>query len=154
MANQGRPQSPTGELSSWSNWYFWVATACLLFLGLFSGCFIYYAVTSLNSSGYVQNIALPIMTLRTLQVTLGMLMGIVIVFFGVMVSWFGIAAPLSVECEGGQVTGKLATASPGLVLALCGSGIIALAVSQKIDATDGDSHIVGNQAGVSAKQGQ
>jgi Na+/melibiose symporter-like transporter len=71
------------------------------------------------------------LTVQLVQVSLGMILGHSAIFFGVVMSWLGIAAPFKMGLKGESVGAKgaftIVSASPGLVL-LAG-GLVLIGVS-------------------------
>lgn len=89
------------------------------------------------------SVALTVMVLRSLQVSLAMLIGMTMVYLGVVCAWFGLAASVTVEGGNGNIQAKVATVSPGIILMLCGTTLLIVATMQKFTVDEAGLHIVG-----------
>jgi hypothetical protein len=67
----------------------------------------------------------------------------VLIPIGVVLAWFGIRGDVDASVDGSQWKVKLVTASPGVLLFICGTFIIHSAISAKIEVTAGEFHGVG-----------
>src|SRR4051794_27402327 len=61
---------------------------------------------------------------RLMQTTLGMLLGMLFALLGAIMAWHGVTGEITTSMTSAPASAKLATASPGLVLVLCGTVII------------------------------
>ena len=75
--------------------------------------------------------ALKLMTLRTLQMSIGLLIGACILFVGVLTCWFGIAAELRAERKKSKAAIGIPKAAS--MLFVCGTVVIVVALLQRVD---------------------
>lgn len=128
------------DIEKWTNRFFTLSSFAFLFLAVCTVGIYFQASEFLKKE---PGIIAGLMSLRILQVTLGLLVGLTTLYLGVLVSWAGVTAPMTLETGLKDVQSKLATSSPGIVLVLCGTGIMVLALLQKIDVQDGERHAYG-----------
>ncbi len=69
---------------------------------------------------------------KSIQVTMGMVCGLLFAFFGVALSWAGISGSVSGAIDNGKLSASLNTASPGIVLMLCGTVLIGISVTREV----------------------
>jgi hypothetical protein len=78
-----------------------------------------------------------LMSMRIMQVTLGLIAGLVLIPIGVVLAWFGIRGDVDASVDGSEFKAKLVTTSPGVLLFICGTFIIHAAISARIEVSDG-----------------
>lgn len=79
--------------------------------------------------------------MRVLQVTLGIVCGLLMAFLGAVVSALSIVSNFTIEGGNGTVQAKIATTSPGVLLIICGSVIMSFSLSQKLSIDSEDGHV-------------
>ena len=70
---------------------------------------------------------------RLMQLTLGMLIGLVLTVLGVIMAWFGVTQDVDVSVESSTAKARLVSAGPGALLVVCGTTIILFCVSLKLE---------------------
>ena len=68
------------------------------------------------------------MAIRSMQISVGYSLGLVCVLSGVLFSWNGVRGAIELEAQVEKTTVKIKTAQVGVVVLLCGVGLIALAM--------------------------
>ena len=69
---------------------------------------------------------------KSIQVTMSMICGLLFAFFGVALSWAGIRGSFSGAIDSGKLSTTINTASPGIVMMICGTVLIAIAVTREV----------------------
>jgi hypothetical protein len=69
-------------------------------------------------------IVLTALRVRLLQVTLGLLIGLVLTTLGVLLTWLGVTGQVDVQVESAAVKARLLSAGPGAVMIVCGACLI------------------------------
>lgn len=111
--------------------------APLFIVTLLCVAFLFFVITF----GLFQESAINVMALAaSVQVAFGMIIGFVCVYIGLMMTWFGIDAAYSLKGSFGagevKSEGALKSASPGLLFALGGMILIAVALYKPIVLTE------------------
>lgn len=83
-----------------------------------------------NEKSVIANVVLSI---RLMQLTLGMLIGVIALLFGVLLAWFGIMSEVDASVDSSFVTAKLATTSPGIISIICGTILVCSTVLIRVD---------------------
>ena len=73
--------------------------------------------------------------IRLMQVTVGMVIGLSTIFFGVAVAWFGVTESVEAEVKSSPLTGKVAAAGPGALLVVCGTFLIYICIQKEFTIT-------------------
>jgi hypothetical protein len=84
-----------------------------------------------------------LMCIRVLQVTVGLIAGLVLIPVGVVLAWYGITGSIDASAEGSEIKGRLVTSSPGVLLFICGTILMHAAISSKIDVSDSQGKFQG-----------
>jgi hypothetical protein len=93
--------------------------------------------------------------LRSLQMSLGMILGFFVIYLGLLASWMGIEAKYHVTGKSGSAAVTLVNASPGIVLILCGTTIFTAALLRDITADrsfSGPASLLNDSSGRNAGQ--
>ena len=111
------------SLRRWFGWLFWITFAILVVLPVV----VAGAVIALHIWGKWDTID-KMAIAASLEVLLGMVVGLVAIFWGLLLTWFGVESAFTLEASGevGNTKGKgtIQASAPGLVLFVGGMALV------------------------------
>jgi hypothetical protein len=109
---------------------------------------IFYAIASLGltiwslyAGAELVSTDKGVFMVRLVQVSLGMIVGFFTIFLGVLVSWLGIESNYKLSGEYSGASTTLASASPGILLILCGTILLGICLTKPMGVTVKESDL-------------